>query len=56
VAFAKLGGLLSGALAVDYLGHAAAISSRIPMYALQCARDMERLDEVAGLITNWHRD
>jgi len=56
VAFAKLGGLLSGALAVDYLGHAAAIASRIPIYALQCARDMERLEEVAGVITNWHRN
>ena len=56
VAFAKLGGLLSGALAVDYLGHAAAIASQIPIYKLQCARDLERLDEVAGVITNWHRN
>jgi len=56
VAFAKLGGLLSGALAVDYLGHAATIASKVPIYALQCARDMERLDEVAGVITNWHQD
>jgi hypothetical protein len=55
VAFAKLGALLTGALAVDYLGHAATIASQVPIYLLQCARDMERLDEVAGVITNWHR-
>jgi hypothetical protein len=56
VAFAKLGGLLSGPLAVDYLGHAASIASQIPICVLQCARDMQRLDEVAGVISNWHRD
>ena len=55
VAFAKLGGLLRGALAVDHLGHAAEIASKVPIYSLQCARDMERLDEVAGVITSWHQ-
>ena len=50
-----VGGLLSGALSVDYLGHAATIASKAPIYSLQCARDMERLDEVAGVITNWHQ-
>jgi hypothetical protein len=56
VAFAKLGGLLSGELAVDYLGHATAIASQVPICTLQYARDLGRLEEVAAEITNWHRD
>lgn len=56
VRFAKLGGLLAGALAVDYLGRAADIAARVPVYALSTVRDLGRLEEVAAGIRQWHRD
>jgi hypothetical protein len=55
VRFAKLGGLLRGMLAVDYLGTAAAIASRTPIYTLHYARDLARLAEVASVVSRWHR-
>jgi len=55
VRFAKLGGLLRGALAVDYLGMAADIATRTPVYSLNYARDLDRLGDVASAISHWHR-
>ena len=55
VKFAKLGNLLRGMLAVEYLEMAAEIANRASIYTLTYARDMERLAEVAETVKGWHR-
>lgn len=55
VRFAKLGSLLCGMLAVDYLGRAAEIAATVPVYTLRYARDLDYLDAVASQVLSWHR-
>lgn len=51
---AKLGALLGGAAAPGLLRQATALAERVPVYALDVARDLTRLDEAARGILRWH--
>ena len=55
VSFAKLGGLLRGSMAADSLTRAVDVATSVPVYALRYARSMDRLDEVAETVAEWHR-
>jgi hypothetical protein len=55
VRFAKLGSLLRGRLAVEYLDRAATIASRTHIYTLNYARDLKQLGKVAAALAEWHR-
>lgn len=54
IQYQKLGALLGGLDAVRVFEHAAALASRVPVYALHVARDLERLNEVTAALAGWH--
>lgn len=56
IRFAKLGALLRGTLALDYLDRATRIAGRIPVYTMRLTRDLDRLDDVASQVAEWHRE
>lgn len=51
---AKLGPLLGGDAAPALLRQATRLAERVPVYALDVARDLTRLDEAAREILRWH--
>lgn len=55
VLHAKLGPILSGAESADLLSKAARVAGAVPVYRLTVVRDLERVDEAAGTIKEWHR-
>lgn len=55
VRHAKLGALLAGPLAVEYLERATNTASNVPVYELRYPRDLARLDELTGQVFAWHR-
>lgn len=52
---AKLGGLLGGPAAPELLRQATRLAERVPVYALDVARDLTRLDDAARELLAWHR-
>ena len=56
VMHAKLGPVLTGAESPVMLSLAADIARLVPVYALTVIRDLERVDEVAQLLFNWHTE
>jgi hypothetical protein len=55
VRHAKLGALLAGPLAADYLERAVRVASAVPVYRLRFPHDFGRLGEVARELIAWHR-
>jgi hypothetical protein len=54
VMHSKLGPVLTGAESPVVLSQAAEIARSVPVYELSVIRDLERIDEVAQLLINWH--
>ncbi len=54
IQYQKLGALLAGPDAARVFEHAAALASRVPVYALHVVRDLERLGDVTRSLVNWH--
>ena len=55
VRHAKLGALIAGDLAAEYLDYAASVAPRVPLYRLDYARNLDRLDDVSAVVDGWHR-
>ena len=55
VRHAKLGALIAGDLAAEYLDYAARVASRVPLYRLEYPRNLDRLDDVSAVVDGWHR-
>ena len=56
VMHAKLGAVLSGVESPVVLSRAADIARSVPVYALHVVRDLDRVEEVARLLCDWHAD
>lgn len=54
VMHAKLGPVLTGAESPVVLSRAADIARSVPVYALHVVRDLDRIDEVARQLFEWH--
>jgi hypothetical protein len=54
VMHSKLGPVLTGSEAPVILSLAADIVQAVPVYALNIVRDLERIDEAARVVTEWH--
>lgn len=55
VRHAKLGALLAGPLAVEYLERATSIVTSVPVFELRYPRDLSLLDDLTGRVLEWHR-
>jgi hypothetical protein len=54
VMHAKLGAVLTGAESPVVLSRAAEIARAVPVYVLHVVRDLERIGDVARLLSRWH--
>ncbi|MGH7711041.1 MAG: hypothetical protein ACREOG_07135 [Gemmatimonadaceae bacterium] len=54
IQYQKLGALLGGLDAARVFEYAADLASRVPVYTLHIARDLDRLGEVTETLVNWH--
>jgi hypothetical protein len=51
---AKVGALLGGREGPRFFELAMTVARRVPVFALEVARDLTRLDEVASTVVHWH--
>jgi hypothetical protein len=54
IQYQKLGALLAGLDAVRVFELSATLASRVPVFRLEIARDLERLPDVTSAIVTWH--
>jgi len=54
IQYQKLGALLAGLDAVRVFELAATLASRVPLFRLEVARDLDRLPDVTAAIVAWH--
>ena len=54
IQYQKLGALLAGLDAVRVFELSASLASRVPVFKLEVARDLERLPDVTSAIVTWH--
>ena len=50
----KIAPLLGGAEAASVLPRASAVANAVPVFALEMAHDLERVDEAARILAGWH--